>query len=194
MVEPLTKIHVDAVARLHSSSLTGLLRDLGPRAIRAFYIGAIKSDCAIAFVVFEQEILRGFVFGATTPQLLKQDILKNNFVGTIVGTALGVLRRPSALISLWRSTRGTGERGYNDQVAELTYLAVDSKHRTAGLGQQLVNRFGQALVERGIYAYELSVDANNASAIKFYHQMGFFKIGEYQEFGTNHLRYRLDLS
>jgi ribosomal protein S18 acetylase RimI-like enzyme len=194
MVEPLTNLHVDAVAKLHSNSLTGLLRDLGPGAIRAFYIGAIKSDCAIAFVVFEQEILRGFVFGSTRPQLLKQDILKNNFVGTIVGTGLGVLRRPSTLISLWRSTRDTGERGYNDQVAELTYLAVNTKHRTAGLGQQLVNRFGQALVAQGIYAYELSVDANNASAIRFYRQMGFFQVGEYQEFGINHLRYRMEMS
>ena len=194
MVEPLTNLHVDAVAKLHSNSLTGLLRDLGPGAIRAFYLGAIKSDCAIAFVVLEQEILQGFVFGSTTPQLLKQDILKNNFVGTIVGTALGALRRPSTLISLWRSTRDIGERGYNDQVAELTYLAVDAKHRTAGLGQQLVNRFGQALVAQGIFAYELSVDANNASAIRFYHRLGFFQVGEYQEFGITHLRYRLELS
>lgn len=194
MVEPLTKLHVDAIAKLHCNSLTGLLGDLGPGAIKAFYIGAIKSDCSIAFVAIEQETLQGFVLGSTKPQSLKQDILRNNFVGTIVGTGLGILRKPSTLISLWHSIRDTGEHGYNEQVAELTYLAVDEKSRTAGLGQQLVNRFGQALAAQGIYAYELSVDANNASAIRFYHRLGFFQTGEYQEFGRNHLRFRMELS
>jgi len=194
MIEPLTNLHVDAVANLHSKSLTGLLRDLGPGAIRAFYLGAIKSDCAIAFVVLEQGIFQGFVFGSTTPALLKQDILKNSFLAVLVSTCLGCLRRPSTLISLWSSTRGSGERGYTEQIAELTYLAVDGKHRTAGLGQQLVDRFGQALVERGVSAYELSVDADNESAIGFYHRLGFLRVGEYQEFGINRLRYRLDLS
>jgi ribosomal protein S18 acetylase RimI-like enzyme len=194
MVEPLTNLHLDAVTKLHSNSLTGLLRDLGPGAIRAFYIGAIKSERAIAFVDMEQGVLRGFVFGSAKPQLLKQSILKNNLVGTIIGTGLGVLRRPVTLISLWRSTRDAGERGYNNEVAELTYLTVNAKHRTAGLGQQLVNRFGQALVAQGIYAYELSVDANNMNAIRFYERSGFIRVGEYQEFGIRHLRYRMELS
>ena len=187
-------MHVDAVARLHSKSLTGLLRDLGPAAIRAFYLGAIKSDYAIAFVVLEQGILQGFVFGSTTPALLKRDILKNSFFETYLSTRLGVLRSPSTLISLWNRTWGSGERSYNAQAAELTYLAVDEETRTAGLGQRLVDGFGQALVERGVSAYELSVDADNGPAISFYHRLGFLRVGEYQEFGIKHLRYRLDLS
>jgi ribosomal protein S18 acetylase RimI-like enzyme len=194
MVEVLTNVHVDAVANLHVKSLTGLLRDLGPRATRAFYRGAIKSDHTIAFVVFEQGALGGFVFGSTAPQLLKQDILKNSFLETLAGTCLGVLRKPSTLTSLWNSIKRPGEPAYNEQAAELTYLAVDDKYRTAGFGQQLVDRFGQALVERRVSAYELSVDAVNESAIGFYHRLGFVRVGEYQEFGIGHLRYRLDLS
>ncbi len=193
MVETFTKEHVDAVVKLHSNSLTGLLRDLGPAAIRAFYLGAIKSDCANAFVVLERGNLQGFVFGSTAPTLLKQDIVKSNFFDTLASTCLGVLRRPSTLISLWRSTRGSATPGYNAQVAELTYLAVTENHRTAGLGQQLVDSFGQAFVERGVLAYELSVDTDNARAINFYNRLGFLQVGAYREFGVDHLRLRLDL-
>jgi ribosomal protein S18 acetylase RimI-like enzyme len=194
MVEPLTDSHVDAVSNLHAQSLTGLLRDLGGKALRAFYTGAIKSDYAIAFVIREQDVLQGFVFGSTNPPLLKQEILKNAFLATFLGVCLGVLRKPSTLISLWKSTRASGESSYDTEVPELTYLAVDEKCRTGGRGQQLLDRFGQALVERGVFAYELSVDADNEAAIDFYQRQGFMRVGEYEEFGLNHYRYHMDLS
>ena len=193
MLKPLTKDHVNAVVRLHSTSLTGLLHDLGPGAISTFYLAAIKCDCAIAYVVQEGGILKGFVFGCTRPRQLKQDILKNSFYKTLTSTVLGVLLRPSTLVSLWRSFRGAGDRGYDTQIAELTYLAVNEEHRTAGLGKLLVDGFGQALIECGVSAYELSVDGDNENAISFYDRLGFVPVGKYREFGINHIRYRLEL-
>lgn len=194
MIEPFTGKYLDAVVDLHYKSLTGLLRDLGPRAIRAFYTGAIDSESAIAFVVTEHGALRGFVFGSDHPELLKRDVLKNNFFQVFLGICLGVVCKPSTLVSLWSTGKDSKDRDYDTRVAELTYLAVDEESRTAGLGRRLVERFGQALGERGISAYELSVDADNAAAIDFYQRMKFQPLGEYREFGVNHIRYRMDMS
>ncbi len=193
MVETLTSSHVDAVAQLHLRSLTGLLRNLGFREIKAFYKGAVRSECAVAFVDLEQDSLGGFVFGSTNPQQLKREILANSFLETLVGTCVGVIRKPSTLISLWNSLVRASVEGYDAQAAELTYLAVDEKHQTAGIGRRLVDCFDQALRERGISAYELSVDADNQPAINFYDRLGFIPVGEYCEFGVLHKRYRKEL-
>ena len=92
VVEPLTSSHVDSVARLHLRSLSGLLRYLGFRAIKAFYKGAVRSECAVAFVDLEQGSLGGFVLGSTNPQQLKREILANSFLETLVGTCRMALR------------------------------------------------------------------------------------------------------
>ena len=193
MVERLTRCHVDAVAQLHLRCLTGLLCDLGVRAVRAFYEGAVRSERAVGLVDLEQGCLGGFVFGSVNPQQLKREILTHRLPQTLVSTCVGVIHRPSTLVSLWNSLVRPGGHGYDVQAPELTYLAVDEEHRTAGIGKKLVESFGQACRERRIFAYELSVDADNQSAINFYDRLGFSGVGEYREFDTLHRRYRKEL-
>ncbi|MBT8421087.1 MAG: GNAT family N-acetyltransferase [Gammaproteobacteria bacterium] len=193
MIEPLASSHVEAITRLHFDSLTGLLGNLGPRAIRAFYQGAIGSRYAIGFVDIEKGYIGGFVFGSTNPGCLKQALLKRRFIATTVGVCLGVLRRPSTLASLCESALPR-QQGYGASEPELTYLAVDERQRSGGIGRQLVEHFSQALGERGILAYELSADADNHGAIDFYHRLGFLPIGQYTEFGIIRNRYRIELS
>ena len=194
MVEPLSKVHIDTIAALHYVSLTGLLRDLGPGAIRAFYAGAIESEFTIASVFSDREVVQGFVFGSTNPAQLKRHALKNNFFQIMIGICFGVVRRPSTLVSLWQSTRDNSERSYDTELSELTYLAVGEGYRMAGVARQLVQGFGQALLERGVSVYELSVDADNTQAIDFYHRMGFLQVGEYWEYDVKHVRFRLELT
>src|SRR6266852_1402883 len=106
MIARLGQEHVEAVARLHRENLTGLLSALGPRAIRAFYTGCVRTKFAIGFVYLEGGTLCGFVVGSQRPGELKTDAFRKNMVGTLAGIFAGVARRPSALVWLVKSFRG----------------------------------------------------------------------------------------
>lgn len=193
MLETLNRSHVSAVAQLHVDSLTGLLCDLGPGAIRAYYHGAAGSSSAIGFVHMRESNLLGFVLGSGNPRRLKREILANSFFQTLLGTCSGVIRKPSTLRSLI-SSFPPGNEYYDPQAAELIYLAVDGKQRASGIGKQLVEHFNQKLGESGITAYQLSVDAGNQNAIRFYERLGFMEVGRYRQFDIDHIRYRMELS
>jgi ribosomal protein S18 acetylase RimI-like enzyme len=87
-----------------------------------------------------------------------------------------------------------GSEDFDPHTAELIYLAVDGNQRSSGIGQQLVEHFSQKLSESGLTAYELSVDADNQDAIKFYDRLGFVEVSRYREFGIDHKRYRMVLT
>ena len=193
MIETLNNSHVGAVTQLHTCGLTGLLRDLGPRATRAFYHGAVCSDSAIGFAYIRESSLLGFVLGSANPQRLRREILANSFFQTLLGTCLGVMRKPGTLRSLLSSFL-PGNEDYDSQAAELIYLAVDQGERSSGVGKQLVEHFSQKLSDLGVTAYELSVDADNKNAIRFYDRLGFVEISRYREFGIDHKRYRMELA
>ncbi len=194
MVEPLASAHLDAVVGLHARCLTGLLRSLGDRATRAYYRGFIRSDRCIGFVEVHEGEPAGFVVGSTSPQELRREILRRNPIETLVGTLLGFARSPVSAAYFVRSAFARADRGYDGRAAELTYLAVDEKLRDAGIGRRLVEAFDRAVRDAGGTAYELSVDADNLPAMRFYEALGFVRVGEYREFGILHKRYRRELS
>jgi ribosomal protein S18 acetylase RimI-like enzyme len=193
MIEAFNSSHVNAVAQLHLGNLTGLLRDLGSGAINAYYHGAASSSTAIGYVSVQGSGLSGFVFGSASPQRLKREILAKSFFQTFIGTCSGVMRKPGTLRSLL-SSFWPGNQDYDSQAAELIYLAVDGNQRSSGIGQQLIEHFSHKLSESDIPSYELSVDADNQDAVRFYDRLGFVEVSRYSEFGTDHIRYRMVLA
>jgi len=194
VVEPLASAHLDAVVGLHARCLTGLLRSLGSRATRAYYRGFIRSDQGIGFVDVHDGEPAGFVVGSTNPQELRREILRRNPIETLLGTSLGFARSPVSAVYFLRSSFARADRGYDSRAAELTYLAVDEKHRGAGIGRRLIEAFDRAVCDGGVTTYELSVDGDNVPATRFYETLGFARVGEYREFGTLHNRYRRELN
>ncbi len=190
MIAPLGLEHVEAVARLHCASLTGLLSRLGLPAAKAYYTGSLRCGAAIGFVGLQEGALQGFVLGALEPQRLNQGALRANLVPTIGAIGLGVLRRPSSFVWLARSLRGPDQGGYDQSAPELKYLAVRPESRGTGLGRSLVDAFSGAVADAGMPAFELSVDDDNQGAISFYEALGFRLVGRYREFGALHRRYR----
>jgi ribosomal protein S18 acetylase RimI-like enzyme len=193
MIVPLRPEHVDQVARLHCSALTGLLSELGEPAARAFYSGCVRTGSAVGFVELEDGKVRGFVLGSVRPDRLKRDVMRINPAGTLVGIVLGALRRPTALVRLVKSFRGPDEGGFDPAQPELTYLAVSPECRKSGIGGSLVDAFTKAMREAGVPAYELSVDDDNERASALYEKRGFKTVGSYREFEALHRRYRLHL-
>lgn len=194
MIAALDAEHVSEVARLHCENLTGLLSQLGTRAARAYYLGCVGSRAAVGLVFIRDERLVGFALGSPSPAQLKNDVLRLNPRGTLGGILVGVLRRPAAGLHLLRSLSGPPEGSYDSRCAELIYLAVSGDARGAGVGRRLLEAFGRALRDHGVRTYELSVDEDNRSAIRFYEKAGFELVGQYREFGVKKLRLRLTLA
>jgi ribosomal protein S18 acetylase RimI-like enzyme len=186
----LTPADVDEVAALHGASLRGLLTRLGPSATRAYYAGAAKSPFALGYVARGNHGLEGFVLGSIEPAELRRDVVGREPVRILAGVAAGLLRRPGNLRWLLKSF-GSPDAGYYDATcAELIYLAVSPARRGRGVGRDLVGKFSDAMHDAGQTRFELSVDADNPDAVRFYERLGFTKVGDYEEFGQRHVRYR----
>jgi ribosomal protein S18 acetylase RimI-like enzyme len=187
IIQPLTPEHATDAAALHQATVPGLLTRLGPAATTAFYAGCARSAWTVGFAALDETRVVGFVLGSEKPDALRSDVLRRNPVGVAFATIIGGLRRPSALVGLGQSV--FSRPSYDAGSAELIYLAVAAEQRGRGIGEALVRRFGDALRERGVSRFELSVDANNADAVRFYERLGFTRIGSYREFGHSRLRY-----
>ena len=194
MIVPLDRSHVREVARLHGETLTGLLSELGQPAARAFYSACVRVGSARGFVEVEDGTVHGFVLGSSRPSELKGEVFRRNPFGALAGLFAGCLRKPSAFGFLMKSSKGPDEGTYDGHCPELTYLAVAPDNRKTGAGRRLVDAFTGAMRDARVTSYELSVDDDNAGAIRFYETMGFKVVGTYREFGIVHRRYRLELS
>ena len=192
MIRVFTREHADAVADLHLKYLTGLLSDLGKYVVRSFYLGAAESPYAIARVYESGGKVTGFVLGSVSSGKLRKEIFRKRILQTLIGTSLGVLRKPKLAQLMWAS-RKDRDTSYDRGSAELIYIAVDREQRSGGIGRQLVVEFGSELLSAGVNAYELSVDADNVAAISFYERLGFRKTGQYREFGRDHTRLKTTL-
>lgn len=181
MSEIIRPLHYDdaaAAATMHWTQLHGLLTDLGPTAVSAFYLAASRLDETVGLVVEADDLVAGVVLGTTDVAGYYRRVVRSDPACGMV-TAFGLLRRPR----LWRHLRGAPASG-----AELIYLAVRPDHHRQGLGRRLVEAFDAAMRERGVTGYELSVNADNP-AVEFYRRLGFVELGRLTEFGLERLRF-----
>jgi ribosomal protein S18 acetylase RimI-like enzyme len=192
IIERLASEHVNGVAALHDTELTGLLAQLGPRATQAYYSACAALPSAIGFVAVSDKHIDGFVLGTLSHPKLRREVTRSNPIGVAYGVLEGVLQNPS-LIKHLLSFNGK-QRQYDAEAPELIYFAVAPSRRGQGVGAMLVTAFSDAMRAAGRSRYELSVDAENQKATVFYERMGFKRIGEYTEFGRRHLRYAMQLA
>ena len=188
-IERLGRQHAAAVAALHGASLSGLLTQLGPAALRAYYIACAESPLAAGFVALDSNTVQGFVLGSTATGDLRRDVIRRNPVGVVAGIAAGVLRRPAVLRWLIGSARGPDSGSYDAKAPELIYLAVSPGQRGRGMGRLLVDAFADAMRGAGQTRFEVSVDDSNREGAAFSDRLGFTRLGEYDEFGQRHIRY-----
>lgn len=193
-ITPCTIAHVDAVARLHTETLPGLLSRLGLRVVRAYYRAALDAPGAIVQVLTDHQTVVGFVAGALQPDTLKRHIWHTH--GWLLGHALllSLISRPGALYWLLRTTLTTAPAPYDAALPELTYVAVSGHRRGCGAGRQLLAAFAEAVQRAGRSGYALSVEDGNKTALGFYRALGLRPEGSYREFGRRYHRLHADLS
>lgn len=178
MIAPMLTKHCDAIAALHCERLGGLLTQLGPRATAAIYRGYLASPACVAFVDMDGGVLRGFVLGATRPDVMRKDALKANGGRILAWTGVAAAKRPRLLP--WLIGK---DAPFDATAAELTYIAARAPG--GGVGSALLDAFAAAVPR-----FELSVEATNEGAIRFYEARSLRLVSTYEQFGTAYRRYR----
>lgn len=81
-----------------------------------------------------------------------------------------------------------------EERAELLSVMVDSRHRGQGLGTELVQRLCQECILRRITTLDVTVDAQNVDAERFYERQGFLHQYDFDLYRRTMRSYRLRLS
>ncbi len=204
----LTPTHAAAATRLHIAGQPGtFLSSLGPAVLAVFYRALPQSPVGFGFVARddrhtavapETEAVIGFVAATTStgrlflelgtrqlpgfmPPLLKRFAHQPSLIGKAVQTVLYPLLH-----------RGDGRA--DGKVAELLAIMVEPAWRSQGVGARLVTGLIDECVERDLDAIDVTVDAQNEGARRFYAKHGFSEQGRFTLYGRAMCIYRLPIS
>jgi len=194
-VQPLTKRHARAVAKLHRAGIrTGFLSSLGPMFLRQLY-AAIPS-CPGGFGNVWQEPngrVLGFIACAeSTGKLYKQAMLRR---GVLMSLALiRFLVRPSVIRKIWQTLRYPGEVGPELPAAEVLSIVVSPEARGKGVGKALMQAANEEFARRGIARFKVAVWTENAPANAFYRKCGFDLVATREHHGLGMNLYTITTS
>lgn len=176
----MTRADAPAVAALHTTALRGLLSDLGPALVAAFYRAALRLPSTIALVA-DHDGLAGFVLGTTEVN------------GYYRRVALASPWAVGARLA-WKMVTDSGLRarigeGESADGPELLFLAVTAACRGHGYGGALIDGFEAQLRSRRILRYALCVETDNARAVAVYERRGLVVESRFEEYGLARARY-----
>jgi GNAT superfamily N-acetyltransferase len=200
-IVPLVPIHAVDAARLHIAGQPGtFLTALGPDVLTAIYRALPATKAGFGFAALTGDAsneLVGFISATTGVGKLFAEIGTTG-VGTILPQMLVQLGGHPSLI--WRSVQtvaypllvGGGEPG--PPPAELLSIMVEPDRRSQGTGAQLLAALTAACRERTIPHLDVTVDAANEGAQRFYLRHGFVHHHDVTLYGRCMAQYRLAIS
>ncbi len=190
--------HASTAAHLHLAGQSGtFLTELGPGVLTVFYRALPRSAAGFGFAACtgEPDQVVGFVSAATnTGQLFLE--MGTRHLGHLLPALLArFIRRPALL---WRSaqtlaypllTREAGEKG----AAELLSIMVAPAWRGQGFGTRLLDALVAECGRRGLTTLDVTVDAANQGARRFYQRHHFVERRQISLYGRTMCLYRREL-
>ena len=193
---PLAPIHAADAARLHIAGQPGtFLSSLGPGVLSALYHALPRTRAGFGFAaVADDGALLGFISATIGVGRLFAEIGTTG-LGTLLPPLLGQLARHPALI--WRSIQTVaypllvaGSKT-GQSPAELLSIMVEPSQRSQGIGAQLLKALVGACQERNISLLDVTVDATNQGAQRFYTHHGFVHHHNFTLYGRRMAQYQL---
>ena len=193
---------VSFASALHRAHLPGgLFVDLGPRFLRAYYRGFLRSPASIGLIAERNGRRIGFLVGTIDQTAHSQHLAHSGIVRMVIVGALALLVRPALVRRFIRTRMGryaTGiararartpdaarrhdghvdaSHGYKKRIGVLTAVAVDSAAQRSGVGRDLVNAFVGVADLCQTDELRLYARRDNAATSRFYPGLGW-KPGE----------------
>lgn len=193
---PLVPIHAADAAGLHIAGQPGtFLTSLGPDVLTALYRGLPTTAAGFGFaaVADDDAPLLGFISATTGVGRLFVEI-GTTHLGLLLPPLLArFARRPGLLLRSAQTALYpllvSGEAG--PPPAELLSIMVAPAHRSQGIGAALLAALVDACRVRSLAALDVTVDAANPGAQRFYLRHGFAPHRTFTLYGRSMHHYRL---
>lgn len=196
-IVPLAAIHAETAARLHQAGQPDtFLTSLGPGVLTALYRALPASTAGFGFAAVDEDggpkdAPLGFVAATTSVGRLFLQV-GPRLLPPLTGR---LARRPAliprcvqtAVYPLWVA----GEKDV--AAAELLAIMVDPTRRSQGIGATLLDALLRACHARSITRLDVTVDAANHGAQRFYARHGFHPHRQFTLYGRAMFHYRLML-
>jgi len=186
---PLAPRHAAEAARLHVLGQPGtFLTSLGPAVLTEIYRALPASSVGFGFAVEDARgngsgTLLGFISAATSVGRLFAEMGTRNLPALALPLMAAFVRKPGLLLRSGQTllypllSAGSGANHAAQHrprhSAELLSIMVEPAWRSRGLGAMLVAALVEACQERAVTHLDVTVDAGNDGAQRFYHRHGF---------------------
>ena len=193
--------HASDAARLHILGQPGaFLTSLGADVLTVLYRSLPQSSAGFGFAAIDParpQRLLGFVSATTSVGALFVEMGTRRLPAFLppllrrfaADPSLAVRAAQTVLYPFLHSTPAEAT-----PPAELLSIMVEPKLRSAGVGALLVTALLAECVRRGIGALDVTVDAANAGAQRFYVRHGFVYADTFMLYGRTMHRYQAHLS
>lgn len=201
-IAPLTPHHAEQAARLHIAGQPGtFLTSLGPEVLAVFYTALPLSPVGFGYVIPTATggEIAGFVSATTSTGRLFAELGLRHLSRFLPPLLRRFARQPQLA---WRSAQTVlyplSAGGHGEQpgapTVELLSIMVEPTQRGQGLGARLLDALCLECERRGIVRIDVTVDATNAGARRFYARHGFVEMRQFQLYGRTMCSYRLPLA
>ena len=215
-IVPLTPTHATAAARLHIDGQPGtFLTSLGPGVLRALYLALPQSSVGFGAAALDDSALGnsaseaaisganlenvlGFVSATTSVGRLFLEMGTRHLPQFVPPLLAQYARHPSLLLRSVQTVLYPFLVRNDDAVtgsapAELLSIMVEPSARGQGIGSALMETLLIECRERQIALLDVTVDAHNTDACRFYEQHGFAFVREFVLYGRVMCLYQLRL-
>ena len=200
-ISPLAPAHADRAAALHVAGQPGtFLTALGPDVLAVLYRVLPVSPVGFGFVAaFEEGAPLAFAAVTTSTGRLFVEMGTRRLPALLPPLLTRFVQQPSLIVRsvqtvIYPFLAHDEEEAADQPVAELLAIMTDPTARGQGLGAALITAATDACRQRGIAFLDVTVDAANSGARRFYERHGFIFRRDFVLYGRDMALYRLPLA
>lgn len=210
-IVPLAPDHAHTAARLHIAGQPGtFLTSLGSDVLTVFYAALSQSPAGFGFAAVENGQALGFVSATTSVGKLFLEMGTKHIVRFLPPLLKRYAQQPKLMLQSMQTVlypflvsekdsdafrAGDATIIESDSApAELLSIMVEPGARSSGIGAQLLSALDVECRNRGIDLLDVTVDAGNAGARRFYERHNFVWHHNFDLYGREMCQYKLQLS
>lgn len=183
-IVPFKPEHADVSAELHAAGQPGtFLTSLGPAFLRALYAQIAVSPRCFGYVAVEGDEIVGVVTGAVDSGAVFRELVLKRGHKLILPVLGSVLRRPSQIGRIVQTLFYPSQVKPESGETEMLFVSSRADRRGQGIGHALYWAFIDGSRERGYRSVGLSVDVDNANAVRFHERQGMHLVREFSMYG-----------
>ncbi len=196
-IRPMRHMDAERVAELHHAAMgKSLWARLGRRFLTELYRGLVESPLFLGFVYVEEGSIRGFIAGSTDASRMMSELFRRRFPVLGGAAALGLLRRPGALVPLLQTARYF-QASQDEELsvpAESLFCSFEPKLRGRRVSGHINKVLFDDLLARGQRYVKVTTEVDNEGANRQLSSWGFERRGEFDFYGKRMVRFVLDLA